>query len=67
LPDDEDNNLFSGFHEPPGSGIPKNPLESAIAFVGANARTTGEESFGIRQQAAIIQEQPSSNGLRKAG
>ena len=37
------------------SGLPGGPLESAIAFVGANARTTGKEPFGLRQQAARIQ------------
>jgi hypothetical protein len=48
-------------HHPTGSagsdvrGIPEDPLESAIAFVGGNARTTGEEPFGIRREAAIIQ------------
>jgi hypothetical protein len=37
------------------SGVPGDPLESAIAYVCGNARTTGEEPFGIRQQAACIQ------------
>lgn len=37
------------------AGLPADPLESAIAFLGRDARTTGEEPFGLRQKAAIIQ------------
>lgn len=37
-------------------GIPEDPLESAISFVGGNARTTGEEPFELRRKAAIIQQ-----------
>lgn len=37
------------------SGDAVDPLESAIAFIGRNARTTGEESFSDRQTAAIAQ------------
>jgi hypothetical protein len=36
-------------------GISGDPLESAIAFVSGNARTTGEEPFELRREAAIIQ------------
>ncbi len=38
-----------------GSRIEGDPLESAILYVGRNARTTGEESFRIRRAAAIAQ------------
>lgn len=37
------------------SRLSESPLESAIAYVGANARTTGEEPFELRRKAAHIQ------------
>ena len=39
------------------AGIAQGSLESAISFVGRNARTTGEESFELRSKAAIDQRQ----------
>jgi hypothetical protein len=47
----------NSFRIPQGNvaGVPGDPLESAVAFLRANALTTGEEPFGIRQQAALIQ------------
>ncbi|MES2983502.1 MAG: hypothetical protein V4727_14410 [Verrucomicrobiota bacterium] len=38
-----------------GEGLPQSPFESAIDELRRNARTTGEESFELRQQAAIQQ------------
>jgi hypothetical protein len=60
-------------HHPVGSadsdvrGIPEDPLESAIAFVGGNARTTGEEPFGLRRKAAIIQRAALVRWAEKSG
>jgi hypothetical protein len=48
-------------------GIPEDPLESAIAFVSRNARTTGEEPFELRQKAAIIQRAALIRWAEKSG
>jgi hypothetical protein len=48
-------------------GIPEDPLESAIAFVGGNARTDGEEPFGLRQKAAFIQRAALVQWAEKSG
>ncbi len=46
-------------HQPAGSfgsdvrRIPEDPLESAIAFFVANARTSGEERSELRRKAAF--------------
>ncbi len=38
-------------------GISEDSVESAVAFVGGDARTTGEEPFELRQKAAITQRE----------
>jgi len=40
---------------PDGPILPEDSLESALDFVSERGRTTGEESFGIRQQIAVAQ------------
>jgi len=39
--------------ESDGQGLPGDPLQSAVDFIGGGGRTTGEETFGIRHQTAI--------------
>lgn len=68
LPDDQ-NRPFRKFTESNGLGLSQSPLESAIDYVGRDARTTGEESFELRREAAIAQRQAlvqwaEENGLK---
>ena len=55
LPDDENQDFQAERSDPDGGKISKNPLESAIDFIGRNAGTTGEEPFDRRQRIAMRQ------------
>jgi hypothetical protein len=52
-----------------GQGLSVDSLESAITFIGRNARTTGEEPFELRQASAVAQrealvEWAEANGMK---
>ena len=69
LPNEQPSEITSRQFGPDGQGLSGNSLESAIGYLGGNARTIGEESLRIRQQAAIAQRQAiiewaEENGLR---
>jgi len=51
LPDD------NTIHKSDIRGIQEDSIESAVAFIGGNARTNGEEPFELRRKAAISQRE----------